>query len=69
MKKQGELDERRSERRIWWPRLSFDFFRYFRRREDDDADSSDIHDEVDPGEFCVASYQRADCSIDHPLMV
>lgn len=49
MKKQAELDARRSQRRIWWPRLSFDFFRYFRRRDDEGADSGDVHDEVDPG--------------------
>lgn len=49
MKKQAELDDRRNQRRIWWPRLSFDFFRYFRRRDDEGAESSDFHDEVDPG--------------------
>jgi hypothetical protein len=49
MKKQEELDTRRSKRRIWWPRLSFDFFKYFRRREDEGADSTDMHDEIDPG--------------------
>jgi hypothetical protein len=34
--------------------LSFNFFRYFRRRDDEGADAGDIHDEVDPGKLDYA---------------